>query len=296
MKINWVATNEIHRDIVAVEKLVEKQGIYRERILTPWKTMMGMMGGTFATDPNDEFGVARAWAWYVPEELNEIPQTLLQLEAGSAWRTGEEALIKAVETIGEGMPFDEVEGWLMPAVPERGMTMGYGYTGAIDWTFPRFVCQYDTVTERNLKALPGCVVHEFNHLVRMRVLPWNIQQASVADYIVHEGVAESFATGLFGEEVLGFYVADISTEDLQTARELIAASLDKTGFDVIRGYVFGDEISLRGGREAIGMPNFGGYAVGYHVVQAFMKRTGCSVADVTFTPSQQIVQESGYFS
>jgi uncharacterized protein YjaZ len=295
MSIQWMATNEIYKAIVAAESLAEKQAIYRERILQPWKTMMGMMGGTFQTDPNDEFGVARAWAWVLPEEASEMPQTLVDLEAGDAWKTGEEALIKAVETIGERMPFDDVEGWLMPAVKERGMTMGYGYTGAIDWTYPRFVCQYDTVTERNLRALSGCVVHEFNHLVRMRVLPWDIRQATVADYIVHEGVAESFATGLFGEEVLGFYVADINDADLQTARGLIGKNLDASGFDVIRGYVFGDEISGRQGRAGIGMPNFGGYAVGYHVVQAFLKRTGCNVADVTFTPSQKIVQESGYF-
>lgn len=296
MKINWVATNEIYRAIVAAESLEEKQAIYREQIMKPWKPMMGMMGGTFPTDPNDEFGVARAWAWHLPEDLDSLPEQIAQLEASEAWKVGEEALTKAVETLGERMPFDEVEGWLMAAKPEKSMTMGYGYTGAVDWTFPRFVCQYDTVTERNLRALPGCAVHEFNHIARLKVLPWNIQETTVADYIVHEGVAESFATGLFGEDVLGFYVADISDDDLKTARELIAKGLNETGFDVLRGYVFGDEIAARMNFTKLGMPNFGGYAVGYHVVQAYLKNTGASLAEMTFTPAEQIVKESGYFA
>jgi uncharacterized protein YjaZ len=294
MKINWVATNDIYREIVTEESLEAKRALYRERILKPWNSMMSMMGG-FGADTNDEFGVARSWMWHLPEDLDELPQQIIELEEGDAWKVGEEALTKAVETIGNRMPFDEVEGWLMASRPNP-MTMGYGYTGACDFTFPRFVCQYDTVTERNLKALPGCAVHEFNHLVRLRAFPWNMQTTSVADYIIHEGVAESFATGLFGEEVLGFYVTEISPEDLQTARDLIGAALDKTGFDVIRGYIFGDRISQSQGRDAIGMPEFGGYAVGYHVVQAFLKKTGCSVADMTFTPAQQIIQESGYFN
>lgn len=43
------------------------------------------------------------------------------------------------------------------------------------------------------------------------------------------------------------------------------------------------------------MPNYGGYAVGYHVVQAFLKRTGCTVEEATFIPAERIVKESGYF-
>ncbi len=106
------------------------------------------------------------------------------------------------------LPFDSVEGWLVVADPQRADPTGRGYTGAVDFMEPRLVAQYDTVTPQNLRALPGAVVHEFNHLVRLRVFPWDMRTTSVADYIIHEGVAESFAGALFGEAALGFYVTD----------------------------------------------------------------------------------------
>ncbi len=72
--------------------------------------------------------------------------------------------------------------------------------------------------------------------------------------------------------------------------------MQRTGFDVIRGYIFGDEVMARsGGGQLLGMPTFGGYAVGYHVVQAFLGRTGMSVADATFIPAEEIVQRSMVF-
>jgi uncharacterized protein YjaZ len=44
-----------------------------------------------------------------------------------------------------------------------------------------------------------------------------------------------------------------------------------------------------------GVPNFAGYAIGYRVVRQFLKRTGKSVAETTFLPSREIIEESGFF-
>jgi uncharacterized protein YjaZ len=44
------------------------------------------------------------------------------------------------------------------------------------------------------------------------------------------------------------------------------------------------------------MPNFGGYAVGYHVVQAFLKNTGMSIEDATVNvEAHDLIDASGYF-
>ena len=51
-----------------------------------------------------------------------------------------------------------------------------------------------------------------------------------------------------------------------------------------------------GFRPVGGMPTFGGYAVGYYVVQAFLKRTGKSIEETTFLPAEEIVQASGFFA
>lgn len=296
MQITWVPTNDYYRAVITAADPATKLARYRAHFLQPWATMMRLMGPMFGVATDDEFGVARAWAWPLPDELMTVPDALTRLEAVDAWHVGERALHTAAERFaGYKLPFDRVEGWLILGVPERSNPIGRGYTGAIDYTQPRLMCQYSEPNADNLRALPGAVAHEFHHLIRLRVFPWDMAQTSVADYIIHEGMAESFATALFGEQVLGFYVTDISAPDLHRARTLIRDALNQTGFDVIRGYIFGDTLASGFHFERVGMPDYGGYAVGYHVVQAFLKRTGCSIEEATFLPAMQIVQKSGYF-
>lgn len=43
------------------------------------------------------------------------------------------------------------------------------------------------------------------------------------------------------------------------------------------------------------MPTYGGYATGYHVVQASLKRGGLSIEEATFLPAKEIVSGSGFF-
>jgi uncharacterized protein YjaZ len=38
-----------------------------------------------------------------------------------------------------------------------------------------------------------------------------------------------------------------------------------------------------------------GYAVGYHAVQAFLKKTGITVEKATLIDGETIIKESGYF-
>ncbi|HMQ32814.1 MAG TPA: DUF2268 domain-containing putative Zn-dependent protease [Chloroflexaceae bacterium] len=296
MEIHWEPTDAHLRAIVAAEGAEAKLALYREHILAPWAPMMRMMAPMFRVAPDDELGVARAWGWPLPDELAAVPEAMARLEAAGAWRAGEAALREAVGRFaGQALPFERVEGWLMPAVPERSNPVGRGYTGAVDFTRPRLVCQYSEPDEANLRALPGAVAHEFHHLIRLRVFPWDMERTTVADYIVHEGMAESFATAIFGPEVLGFYVSAIGAEDLERARALVGAGLERSGFDVIRGYIFGDSLAGGFGFDKVGMPDYGGYAIGYHVVQTFLRRTGRTVEEATFLPAGQIVAESGYF-
>ncbi len=69
------------------------------------------------------------------------------------------------------------------------------------------------------------------------------------------------------------------------------SGLNIKGFDAVRQYVFGD--AKTGGK--LGLPNSAGYAVGYHIVQAFMKKTGEDIVAATITPAEQIIVESGFF-
>lgn len=299
MKYQWIPTNNYYREIVSATDMTTREQLYRDKLIAPWKPMMDMMSGSFGADSDDEFGVARRWAWLLPEHLTEIPSQLPLLEDADAWHLGEQALVKAVDRMtpfADQIPnMDTVEGWLILANPEIADPIGRGYTGAIDFMQPRFVVQYDTPNDYNIPRLSGAVVHEFNHLVRLRVFPWDMANTSVGDYIIHEGIAESFAAELFGEDVVGYYVTDIDDAGLKTAKGLIADNLDTTGFNIIRGYIFGDSLAGDWGFEKIGMPDYGGYAIGYRVVQAYLKRTGKSATEATFVSAKEIIAESGFF-
>jgi uncharacterized protein YjaZ len=59
---------------------------------------------------------------------------------------------------------------------------------------------------------------------------------------------------------------------------------------------FGDALAVQAGFQPLGgMPTYGGYAVGYHVVQAFLQRTSKTIEETTFLPAQEIVAGSGLF-
>ena len=298
MQTNVIKTNDIYRAIIAAPDLETRRQIFREQIITPWKRMMEGLAPMFNADPNDEFAVARAWNWVLPDALDHAPDALVKLEQVNAWQTAADALTKAgqcFELYADRIPFDTVTAWLIIADPARSDPLGRGCTGAIDFMQPQLVGQFDTPNDYNLPRLPGLVVHEMHHLIRLAVFPWDMANTSVTDYIVHEGMAESFAAELFGPDVVGYYVTDFDEAQLDTAKALIADGLTKTGFNVIRGYIFGDYHADQFGFQKIGMPAYGGYAIGYRVVQAYLQRASQSVAEATFVPASEIVEKSEYF-
>ena len=298
-RTHWINTDEFYREIIAAPDSVTRERLYRERFIRPWKPMMDMLAPMFHADPSDDLAVARAWAWLLPDDLTETPDALRKLEAADAWTVAARALAEGAaqfDGYADRLPIESVEGWLVIANPARADPIGRGYTGGIDFTQPRLIAQFDTPNDTNLPRLPGLVAHELHHVIHLRVFPWNMATTSVADYIVHEGMAESFAAALYGADSVGYYVTEFDESELATAKALIGAGLDKTGFDVIRAHIFGDHFAEQFGLPKIGMPAFGGYAIGYRVVQAYLNRTGQSVADATFVPAGEIVRESGFFS
>lgn len=305
MKTHFEPTNEYYHRILEEPDAAVRMALYLDLLVKPWKSMMDMMG-RFGADLKDPLGGARAWAWLLPDQTEPMAAILHKLEAADAWNTGRQALAEAAarfDPYQERLPFDAITGWLALGDPACSNPYERGYTGATDWTRPWFIGQFWAPDEANLSRLPGLVAHEMHHLIRNRVFPWG-PGVSVADYIVVEGAAESFATALFGEDKLSQFISEFAPADLETARRLIGQNLDATGFDVIRGYIFGDALAERSGsaapggsfRPVGGMPTYGGYAVGYYAVQAYLKRSGKTIEEATFLPAQEIVQASGFFA
>src|SRR5690606_33808585 len=161
---------------------------------------------------------------------------------------------------------------------------GYSGFGAI----PGYIMvTYSRPTPANLRHLQGATVHELHHNILSAAMPGSPMIASLGKYIVGEGLAESFAAALYGEEVIGFYVTEFDTARMEESRQSIGGALDVSGFNEVRGYIFGDAIAGQMGLPKAGVPAYAGYAIGYHVVQAYLKRTGKSVVEATFVPAQE---------
>lgn len=300
MKANWIPTNEYYHRVLNAPDTTTREQLFVELFVQPWQTMMNMVAPQLGADGSDVLAGARAWGWLLPDQTDTLVDLLGRLEAADAWRVGGAAITEAISHFApyhDRIAFDQITGWLVLADPTRAHSSEDGYTGATDWTQPRFIGQFWDPNEDNLRRLSGLMAHEMHHLIRLHAFPWDMQNTSVADYIVTEGMAESFATALFGADNVISAVSDLREDAFETARRLIGAGLDRTGFNVIRGYIFGDDLAERWQFEPVGgMPKYGGYAVGYHVVQAFLQRTGRSIEETTFIPASQIVEESGFFA
>lgn len=145
----------------------------------------------------------------------------------------------------------------------------------------------------NLPRLQAVVAHEFNHQIRNSYEPWKAD-ISLGEYMVLEGLAESFAAELYGPEATGPWVTALGAQDLERAREVVGRAVDVRGFNEVRGYIFGDEVMAAFGAKPLGAPAYAGYAVGYRLVQAYLQKTGKSAAEATFVPSNEIIGVADY--
>jgi uncharacterized protein YjaZ len=297
LKSNWIPTNDYYHRILDAPDVKTRQQLYIDHLIEPWRSMMQMMPEV--AGQADALAGARSWAWLLPSQEDMIATLLAKMEAADAWRIGGEALATALarfDAYDSRIPFDEVTGWLVLADPARSNALERGYSGATDWFSPRFITQFWEPNDDNLPRLPGVVSHEMHHLIRLRAFPWGLG-TTVADYIVLEGTAESFAASLFGENAVEYFIKEFDTAEFETARRMIGEGLQATGFDLVRSYIFGDALAERSGFKPLGgMPTYGGYIIGYHVVQAYLQRSGKTIEETTFLSANEIVAGSGFFA
>jgi uncharacterized protein YjaZ len=118
---------------------------------------------------------------------------------------------------------------------------------------------------------------------------------TVRQYMIGEGLAESFAAELYGSDKIGPWVTEFDESQLDRTKVIFREGLNRAGFDVVRGYIFGGAIAEQSGFTAVDVPPLAGYALGYRVVQAYLKRTGQSVVAATLVPPETIIAESRFF-
>ncbi|HYP19705.1 MAG TPA: DUF2268 domain-containing putative Zn-dependent protease [Chloroflexia bacterium] len=295
-------------DILAAQRAAllapaeESEAIYQEQVMEPWRSMwVPMLARMSQGGGNGEaaslINAARMFGFYLPEHGVEQGLAALDvLERAGTWEACQRALEIAADALKpeeHGIPLEQVQLSVVLMNPEMALQneKAQGYSGF--GSMPGYVMVTVWPNDYNVPRLPSAAAHEFNHNVRLSYEPWS-QETSVGQYVVLEGLAESFAGELFGSDKVGPWTQLPTEADMELARTRIREGLEVTGFNEIRGYIFGDWAAAAMGYTPQGLPDFAGYSIGYHIVQAYMQCTGSTAAEATYLPWREIVEESRY--
>jgi len=295
MKLHIIDVESIYWRLLNSASAQEREAMYRQELLAPFEGMMRIYGG------GDPLAWAKMWTLYTPEDFVSEQRPIIegmvrQLTNDGSWQKFAAALERGVAAFApyaDHIALDDVN-CAVVLTKHNSNLPGRGYAGF--GGIPGYLMvSLSLVDDYTLPRVGPASVHELNHNVRFKIVPFLPMSITVADYIIAEGLAESFAAELFGHDLVGYMVTDFDEEEIATAKRVIGGALDVSGFNAVRSYIFGDTIAASSGLPKVGVPDFAGYAIGYRVVQRYLQRTGRSAVDATFLPSQEIIAQSGFF-
>src|SRR5690625_920732 len=296
MKIIIEDTIEQYEKLFSMEE--DKENFYRYSMMKPFEKMWNMINVPLkAKQPNGyDVIMATNMLGYLNVSDTQIGrQALESLKEIQALQTAHSTLnhcINFIEKNNININADELRFGMYIADPKKlELQKGYCGFGGI----PGFIQVSIYPNSYNIPRIPAVIAHEFHHNIRFSYVDWDHGNVTVGDYLVIEGLAESFAKELYGVECLGPWVTSFDEEDLQYSTEVIEKALDVKGFAEVSSYMFGDTIAISQGYQPVGLLEFAGYAVGHKVVQSFMEKNNVGIAEATLLSSDEIISECGIF-
>lgn len=286
MQILIQDTYSLYKEMINLPQ-EERTDFFKEKLMEPFHPMYKLMNMPISPEMLGSFPLTN--------HDDEIEKMLIELKNADVWNQAKKAIEDASKRfIKSGIPVPEkVVLGIFLGNPEFLSNVG-GYTGI--GSFPGYIQVIIVPNEYNLPRLKALIAHEFHHNVLFYNAKWNFMNVSLAKYLAVEGLAESFAKDLYGEEYIGPWVTGISKEDLEKGRNILRNHLNVTGFNEVRKYIFGDQLMHTDGVESTGIPALAGYSIGYHAVQAFLKNTGISIEEATVIDGETIMEKSSYFN
>ena len=222
-----------------------------------------------------------------------VEDALRVLEEADAWRRIEAALgtgIAAVRAADPEATAPDLTVLLVlgdPTNPHfmdevQGLTAFGGISGFIVITI--------WPTERVLERLEAIAVHELHHNLRYSPggVVWNPQTVTVGEQVVAEGLADVFASELYGPAGLTHFVSDETRADDDVLAKVVGG-LDVTGMENFGGWVLGDATAKLFGGTPVGLPTGAGYAAGARLVTAYLEATGTTAAQSVRVPAADIL-------
>lgn len=294
-----INTEEQYKKLLAIDDLEERKNYFRHTMMLPFKKMWNLINVPIKAKQENGYDVIIATKMLgfadVAQE-KEIQKGLSILNANNAYIIAENTInncIKIANKEGLKVNAEELLFGLYIADPYK-LKLQKGYTGF--GGIPGFITVNIYPNEYNSPKIPAVIAHEFHHNIRFSYFSWDHGNVTVGEYLVVEGLAESFAKELYGTEHLGPWVTSMDKDDLEYSVHVIGKALDVKGFAEVSSYMFGDKIAIQEGYQPVGLSFCAGYAVGYKVVQSFMEKHNKTIYETTLLSSDEIINGSGLFS
>lgn len=298
-KIRIIDSVKQYKDLLEITDNEKRQNYFRYDMMKEFKKMWDYLNVPIKAKQANGYDVLMATKMLGYADIAEdeaIQEAIEVFSEEKVYKVAERTLIDCLEkTYQAGLKVNAEEiiiGFYVADSVKLALSKGYAGFGGI----PGYITITMYPNSYNLSRLPAVIAHEFHHNIRFSYFDWDHGNVTVGDYLVIEGLAESFAKELYGTEQLGPWVTSMDQEELDYSTQVIAEALDVKGFAEVSSYMFGDEIASQQGYEPVGLPYCAGYAVGYHVVQAYMNKRNKTIYEATLASTNEIIQGSEMFS
>jgi uncharacterized protein YjaZ len=300
MKFEIVDTEAIYRRLLDAPDAAAREDIFKRELIEPFRGLVDVFGGAGGD------GLAQYAMWgmspeqFAPDKRAQMTARLDALAKADAWNRAalsQEKGYNAFSTYADRIPTEKIVVGLL--LSEMGNPSGrpeFEYTGF--GAIPGWIMTvYGKPNDYTLERVEAATVHELHHNLGSAagIVLGDMMTITVGEYMIGEGLAESFSSELYGEDKIGPWVTEFDTSRMDETKAIFRDALNKSGFNVVRGYIFGDLVADDMNLPKAGVPPYAGYALGYHVVQAYMRRTGKKVVETSFVPAAEIIAESAFF-
>ncbi|MEO1771770.1 DUF2268 domain-containing protein [Candidatus Enterococcus ferrettii] len=300
MKIQCVRADHVYQKMIAAP--VEKRNdIYRYELMKPFEKKLEIYRIPLKAKQENGYDVIMAntmLGYVAAEKIDESQkENVSLLSQDSFWQTCQEAIEDGLGRFEEAkntLPVQEYLYTIMLADPQSPYTiLSDGYSG--DGGIPGYIWGAINPNSFTLDRMPAALAHECNHNVRFQFVEWR-DDITLAEMMVSEGLAENYATSIYGKEKLGPWVSKVDMETLNDyIKPLIKDAMDVSGMDNLTAYLYGDEIAEMNNYFPVGLPFCAGYACGYYMIEHYLKKTGKTIVEATILPSEEILEEIADF-
>lgn len=294
MNVNAVRSDAVYKKIMAAP-LGKRNDIYRYELMMPFEKKWACYSIPMKATTNNGYDVIMASGMLgqiAPTNVDgSQAKSIEMLSSDLLWTECQKSIERSLACFSDNGIDLHVKEYLysiLLAEPENPyIILSKGYSG--EGGIPGYIFAWLVPSDYTVNRLPVCLAHETNHNVRFQFIKWK-NDITLGEMVVSEGLAENFATHLYGEDMVGPWV---SKTDMQTLNEyikpIIHDGLGVQGLDNLNAYLYGDEIAALQNSTPVGLPYCAGYACGYHLIKHYLKKTGKSIVEATILPASEIL-------